>query len=276
MGLMKINRLWTVLGLAVVTGASAGYMMLGQLQDAAQARPAPEASTRAQVAVAARDLEMGAVLQASDVALLDWPGGMLPSGYAATTVELVGRGLTVSLRANEPILGSKLADHDAGGGLPILIPEGMRAVSVRVDEVIQVAGFVMPGTRVDVLVTVNADGPAQTRTILQNIQALAAGQTIARDTEGKPQTVGVITLLVTPEQAERLTLGASEGRIQLALRNYADGREVGTTGARVTSLMGAAAPAATAVRRRDAPAAPVNRGIVVETLRGGVRTLNTF
>jgi pilus assembly protein CpaB len=275
MGLMKMNRLWTVLGLAVVTGGTAGYMMLGQLR-AAQARPTPEARVSSQVAVAARDLEMGAVLQASDVALLDWPADVLPIGYAGTTADLVGRGLTVSMRANEPILGSKLADREAGGGLPILIPDGMRAVSVRVDEVIQVAGFVMPGTRVDVLVTLTAEGPAQTRTILQNIQALAAGQTIARDTEGKPQTVGVITLLVTPEQAERLTLGASEGRIQLALRNSMDGREVGTPGARVTTLVGAPAPVATAVRRLDAPAATVNRGIVVETLRGGVRTLNTF
>jgi pilus assembly protein CpaB len=273
MGLMKINRLWTVLGLAVMTGLSAGYMMLDQLQDAARAQPTPESSERTQVAVAARDLEMGALLQASDVALLDWPADMLPIGYAATTADLVGRGLTVPMRANEPILGSKLADREAGGGLPMLIPDGMRAVSVRVDEVIQVAGFVTPGTLVDVLVTLTAEGPAQTRTILQNIQALAAGQTIARDIEGKPQTVGVITLLVTPEQAERLTLGASEGRIQLALRNSMDGREVGTPGARVASLVGAAAPSASSVRR---PAATVNRGVVVETLRGGVRTLNTF
>jgi pilus assembly protein CpaB len=274
MGLMKMNRLWTVLGLAVVTGVSAGYMMLGQLQDA-RVRPTPVATERAQVAVAARDLEMGAVLQASDITLLDWPTDMLPGGYAATTADLVGRGLMVSVRANEPILGSKLADREAGGGLPILIPDGMRAVSVRVDEVIQVAGFVMPGTRVDVLVTLNVEGPAQTRTILQNIQALAAGQTIARDTEGKPQTVGVITLLVTPEQAERLTLGASEGRIQLALRNSMDGQEVGTPGARVASLFGTPAPSAIPVRR-DPPAATVSRGVVVETLRGGVRTLNTF
>jgi pilus assembly protein CpaB len=272
---MKINRLWTVLGLAVVTGGSAGYMMLGQLQEA-QARPTPEIRERAQVAVAARDLEMGAVLQASDVALLDWPADKLPIGYAATAADLVGRGLMVSVRANEPILGSKLADREAGGGLPILIPDGMRAVSVRVDEVIQVAGFVMPGTRVDVLVTLNVEGPAQTRTILQNIQALAAGQTIARDTEGKPQTVGVITLLVTPEQAERLTLGASEGRIQLALRNSMDVLEIGTPGARVASLFGTPAPSAVTVRRLEPPAATVSRGVVVETLRGGVRTLNTF
>jgi pilus assembly protein CpaB len=275
MGPMKINRLWTVLGLAVVTGVSAGYMMLGQLQDA-QERPAPEARGLAQVAVAARDLEMGAVLQASDVALLDWPADMLPIGYAPATADLVGRGLMVSVRANEPILDSKLADRAAGGGLPILIPDGMRAVSVRVDEVIQVAGFVMPGTRVDVLVTLQVGGPAQTRTILQNIQALAAGQTIARDTEGKPQTVGVITLLVTPEQAERLTLGASEGRIQLALRSSMDMREIGTPGARVVSLFGTPAPSATPVRRLDPPAATVSSGVVVETLRGGVRTLNTF
>jgi pilus assembly protein CpaB len=273
---MKSKRLLIVLLLAVVTGGLAGYLSLGQLQQA-MANPTLEQKGRVRLAVAARDLPMGAILRTEDVRLLDWPSDVLPLGYAGSAADLVGRGLTTPLRANEPILSSKLADREAGGGLPILIPEGMRAVSVKVDEVVQVAGFVTAGTRVDVLVTLSADGPAQTRTILQNIQALAAGQTIQRDMEGKPQSVSVITLLVTPEQGERLALAASEGRIQLALRNLMDAQEVRTTGARVGALVEGPRPAAAATPRTVSVPAPAReRGTVVETLRGGVRTLNTF
>src|SRR5439155_16731747 len=114
---------------------------------------------------------------------------------------------------------------DAGGGLPIIIRDGMRAMSVRVDEVIGVAGFVLPGTHVDVLLSLDkGDNRSQsiTRTILQNVQILAAGQSVTRDKEGKPQTVSVVTLLVSPEDAELLVLATKEGRLQLALRNTLD------------------------------------------------------
>jgi pilus assembly protein CpaB len=274
---MKSKRLLIVLLLAVVTGGMAGYLALSQLQQPAAANPAPDTRGKVRLAVAARDLPMGSILRTEDVKLLDWPGDVLPMGYAASAADLVGRGLITPVRTNEPILSSKLADRESGGGLPILIPEGMRAVSVRVDEVIQVAGFVTAGTRVDVMVTLAADGPVQTRTILQNIQALAAGQTIERDMEGKPQTVSVITLLVTLEQGERLALAASEGRIQLALRNLMDAQEVRTTGARLTSLVDGPRPAvASTPRPVQVPTSqPRDRG-TVEMIRGGVRTLNTF
>jgi pilus assembly protein CpaB len=273
---MKSKRLLIVLLLAVVTGGLAGYLALTQLKQQAVANPLPERG-RVRLAVAARDLPMGAILRTEDVRLLDWPGDVLPPGYAGSAADLVGRGLTTPVRVNEPILSSKLADREAGGGLPILIPQGMRAVSVKVDEVVQVAGFVTAGTRVDVLVTLSVEGPAQTRTILQNIQALAAGQTIERDMEGKPQTVSVITLMVTPEQAERLALAANEGRIQLALRNLMDAQEVRTSGARVSTLVdGPRTPTAATPRAAPLPAPARERETVVETFRGGVRTLNTF
>jgi pilus assembly protein CpaB len=277
---MKKNRLLVVLLLAVLTGGLAGWLALGQLRNQAIAGPAPEQrGGKVRMAVAARDLAMGSVLRTEDIRLLDWPGEVLPMGYAGSAADLVGRGLITPVGTNEPILSSKLADRESGGGLSILIPEGMRAVSVRVDEVIQVAGFVTAGTRVDVMVTLSRgdDAPTQTRTILQNVQALAAGQTIERDMEGKPQSVSVITLMVTPEQAERLALAASEGRIQLALRNLLDAQEVRTPGARISSLVEGPRPAGTAPRAAQAPSAPrTDRGTVVETYRGGVRTLNTF
>jgi pilus assembly protein CpaB len=280
---MKSTRLLAVLLLATVTGGLAGYLALKHLrQPAPVARPTERVST-VQVAVAMRELPMGTVLRAEDVKLVAWPGDAVPAGYATALADLEERGLIAPVSANEPILTSKLADRGSGGGLPVLIPEGMRAVSVRVDEVIQVAGFVTAGTRVDVLLTYSEDGPTQTRTILQNVQTLAAGQTIQRDLEGKPQDVTVITLLVTPQQAERLALAASEGRIQLALRNLMDGQVTVTSGARLTSFADeprpVTAPAAAAPRPVQASAtvvAPQGRTTVVETLRGGERTLRTF
>jgi pilus assembly protein CpaB len=182
-------------------------------------------------------------------------------------------------------MSTKLADRESGGGLPIVIPEGMRALSVRVDEVIGVAGFVMPGTRVDVLLTITprqGDQQPITRIILQNIQTLASGQTIQRDANGTPQTVSVVTLLVTPDQAERLTLAANEGRIQLALRNTLDLGDVQTSGVRTDALVSAprapqAAGSGTTVRvAAPAAASQGTSSAVIEVYRGGERTLSTF
>jgi pilus assembly protein CpaB len=276
-----MKRLWMVVGMALASGGGAAYLAAGYLQ------PAPASAARAEppgnrVAVAARDLPAGAVVGAADVRLVAWPEDALPAGYARTAAEVVGRGLVTPLRANEPVMEGKLAPRDGGGGLPILIPEGMRAVSVRVDEVIGVAGFVTPGTRVDVLATLPAAGErtAGTRLVLQNVQVLAAGQSIARETDGKPQTAAVITLLVLPEQAEIVTLASAEGRIQLALRNTLDGAQVSTGGARTNVLLGAdGAPKKEEARPRTRPATalpPARTGPSVEIFRGSDRSVTTF
>jgi pilus assembly protein CpaB len=199
-------------------------------------------------------------------------------GFATQVGEVVGRGLIVEVRENEPLLAWKLADKEAGGGLSITIPEGMRAVSVEVDEVVGVAGFVLPGTRVDVLVTImpGTDRTQMTtRIILQNVRALAADQRYQQDIEGEPQYVTVVTLLVTPADAEALTLAATEGRIQLALRNTLDGAEVQTGGRRIPSLIASGAPGprpAPAPR----PAALPEPERVIESYQGGNRTLLKF
>ena len=141
--------------------------------------------------------------------------------------ECTNRALITAVAENEPILEGKLAPIQSGAGLPATIPEGMRGLSVAVNEVVGVAGFVGPGTMVDVLATGSVAGGRGggdniTRTILQNVRVLAAGQKIEQDKDGKPQTVPVITLLVTPDDAAKLTMAATEGKIQLALRNTID------------------------------------------------------
>lgn len=278
---MKKNRLLVIFVLALASGGLAGFLALRELGDRVPAMVLEPRSSRTRLAVAARDLPVGSLVRNEDIRLIDWPDAATPVGYSASVEELVGRGLITPMRTNEPFLSSKLADRDSGGGLPILIDDGMRAVSVRVDEVISVAGYVVPGTRVDVLVTVAPGGDNQnavTRVVLQNVRVLSAGQTLERDQEGKPQTVSVVTLLVTPEDGEKLVLAANEGRVQLALRNMLDVAEASTPGARLTTLVAApSSPARTArAVRVDASGAPANRATVVETIRGGQRTLNTF
>jgi pilus assembly protein CpaB len=185
--------------------------------------------------------------------------------------------------ANEPFLESKLAPKGAGGGLSVTIAEGMRAISVRVDEVVGVAGFVLPGTRVDVLLTIDRSGKGagdpMTHALLQNIQTLAAGQEVQQDKDGKPKSVPVITLLVTPDQAETLTLAANSGRIQLSLRNTLDTMPTTTSGARLSGLFGEPAkPVSFAPRRVEVHAvSPVrDDSTVVEVYKGGSRSLLKF
>jgi pilus assembly protein CpaB len=280
---MKNKRLILVLALALSSGALAWYLTKSQLQTEVRPLAAAETRGRSRMAVAARDLPVGAVLRTEDIRLVDWFSDVVPAGHATSTAELVGRGLLAPVRMNEAFLDSRIADKDSGGGLPIIIPEGMRAVSVKVDEVIGVAGFVLADTRVDVLVTLSArteSTPPTTRVILQNVRVLSAGQTYQRDDEGTPISVAVITLLVTPEQAERLTLAANEGRIQLALRNTLDVAEVDTPGSRLNSLVEQTRTTQTA-GTRPVQVAPRSTGggqgaRVVETFRGGVRTIQTF
>lgn len=273
---MNISRYWLMLIGATASGLLAGYVALVYVSE----EPAPlQAATPSEtIVVAARDLPAGTIVRREDVETVSWPGSATPEGFATQAGEVVGRGLIVEVRRNEPLVGWKLADKEAGGGLSITIPEGMRAVSVEVDEVIGVAGFVLPGTRVDVLATVMPGSDRRqttTRIILQNVRAVAADQRYQQDVNGEPLTVTVVTLLVTPEQAEELTLAATEGRIQLALRNTLDAEEIQTSGRRIASLIagggGAPRPASSA-----APAPQTDPERVIESYEGGNRTLLKF
>ncbi len=207
------------------------------------------------VVVAAADMDIGAELRSEDVRIIEWPANSLPSNVISDPKEVVGRGLVLPVIENEPILPMKLASKEAGAGLPPVIPPGMRAVSVRVNEVIGVSGYVTPGTRVDVVATVSPSQNHQDMTskvILTDVAVLAAGTKIERDAEkNEPVPVNVVTLLVTPDESERLTLAANEGKIQLALRNPLDREAPKTLGIRPAALLGTAAPA------RPLPRAPL-------------------
>jgi pilus assembly protein CpaB len=234
------------------------------------------------VVVAATDLDLGAQLSREDLRVIEWPTNAVPAGAFSSVDDVVGRGLVLPVIENGLILPMALASKEAGSGLPPAIPQGLRAVSVRVNEVIGVAGYVLPGTRVDVVATLspNDQRPETTsKVILTNVEVLAAGTKIDRDTEkNKPVPVTVVTLLVNPEEAERLTLASTEGKIQLALRNPLDKTAPATRGIRPAALLGTSpAPIrmvarTTAAARASAEAvAPVPDLPSVEIIRGDKR-----
>jgi pilus assembly protein CpaB len=210
--------------------------------------------------VAAADLAIGAELKREDLQVVSFPKGSAPEGTFSQPQDVIGRGLIVSLVKNEPVLSAKLASKEAGSGLPPVIPEGMRAVSVRVNEVIGVAGYVLPGTRVDVVATASpTTQPVDTtsKVVLANVQVLTSGTRMEQDQEkGKPMQVTVVTLLVTPEQAELLALASTEGKIQLALRNPLDQGAPPTPGVKPAVMLGLAQARPVAKGQRIARATP--------------------
>ncbi|HTM40079.1 MAG TPA: Flp pilus assembly protein CpaB [Terriglobales bacterium] len=278
---MNRNRLLLIGILALGVGALVSYMVYTTLRRTV----ATVKQANTQVVVAALDLQVGAKLEDKDLQEIRLPGANLPQGYFQNKADVLGRGVVMPIAKGEFILPSKLAAENAGAGLPSLIPPGMRAVSVRVNEVVAVAGFVIPGTRVDVLLTGNPRGTDEplTTTVLENVEVLAAGQKLQRSSQGEPQSVPVITLLVSPEDAQKLTMASSEGHIQLALRNPLDTSEENLAVLRDSSLyrMGGPAPdprpARTRVRRAAAPKpAPQPSMYVVEMIKGDKRDTAKF
>jgi pilus assembly protein CpaB len=198
-----------------------------------------------QIVVAAQSVSLGSRLTEADLRMAPWPRAVPLEGSFQKISDVVGRGVVISMIPNEPVLDSKLAAKGSGAGLTAAIPDGMRAVSVKVNDVIGVAGFVLPGTRVDVLVSgsPNKNGEIEmSKVILENVQVLAAGQNVTSDANGKPQSVQVVTLLVGPDESQKLALASVDGRIQLALRNPLDLARINPEAVRRESLYGPSAP----------------------------------
>jgi pilus assembly protein CpaB len=237
-----------------------------------------------QIVVAATDLPVGATLSQKDVTLLDWYSDALPSGAFTKTDGVIGRPLLFPMAAKEPILQRAIGVEGAGIGLAGKIPEGMRATAVRSNEIVGVAGFLYPGSHVDLLVTFTPPGGTVpvTETVLQNVEVLTAGQTIEPDPQGKPQQVNVVTLLLTPEDSQKLQLASGQGTIQFVLRSGADQKKVAqlyptsldqlVVGSKPTRPV-VAAPGVKHAPRKSEPTAPV---YLMEVIQGTQRSVQKF
>jgi pilus assembly protein CpaB len=232
-------------------------------------------------------MPIGTKLTEHDVKVVAWPAGSMVPGAVAAAADVVNLGLIVGVLENEPITTSKLASRETGSGLPPAIPPGMRAISIKVDDVIGVSGFVSPGSHVDLVVTIRREDDSMTRTVASNVQVLTAG-TRRDQTQSQTDAKGtsVVTLMVSPEDAERIALAQSEGQIMLVLRNPLDHEPTVTSGIKTAALMGQSEPPpppapvakAPAPRRVVAPPPPaepeppVIRIRTVEAIRAAKRT----
>jgi pilus assembly protein CpaB len=272
------RRLFTVLATAFVVAALCTYFVYrvvgGRLIAAAQHRITP-------VVVARTNIKLGTLLKDTDLTTTSWVGAP-PAGVILRVQDAVGRGVVSDIYQGEMVMDNRLAAAGSGGGLAATIRPGMRACAVKVNDVVGVAGFATPGMHVDVLISGNPPGSnvntvPRVRTILQNIQVLSAGTDISRDAEGKPQQVQVVNLLVTPEEAELLSLAGNETHVQLVLRNPLDTNFAKPPGTNVASLFGDA-PAkvqpATAPRKTAVNVPP--RMYLVEVFNGSKRSDEKF
>ncbi len=253
------NRTLIVVGVAAMLAMVASF---GVYRAILRASTPPVTEGRHAVVVAATPLPLGTLLKATDLRVVDWPDTAPVSGTVTTVEALVGRGVIAPLVANEPVTADKLAPEGAGAGLPPAIPAGMRAMAVKVNDVIGVAGFAVPGTHVDVVATMRAEKEKEqvSRVVLSNVQVLTAGTNQEQTRTNDPIRATVVTLLVTPEDAERLALVTNEGTISLALRNPLDLEPTESKGIRLSSLVTpptAAAAATTRPRSVRPAAAPV-------------------
>jgi pilus assembly protein CpaB len=255
------RRLVLVLVVAAVVGLLASTLVYRVLKQVAQSQ---ETDT---IVVATVNMNMAETVTSAHVKLVPWPSKSVPVGAIRTVAEAEGRVVRASIVAGEPMLDGKLAPQLAGKGglMPMLVPEGQRAVTIKVDDAIKESGFVLPNSRVDVLVSMAKDKASQDRiskVIIQDVTVLAAGQTVElRD--NKPVTITTVTLALDPAQAERLALAQSEGKLTLAMRNLRDNQIVQTKGVTAASLLSdasvtAAAPTKGVTRQAkvSAPLAP--------------------
>jgi pilus assembly protein CpaB len=277
-----------ILGIGIVTALMAGILSYGWMRASAGAQR--RAWETQPVVVAAADLKWGTTISGDNVKTAPFLKRTLAPGYFPDVAGIAGRTLVYPVKSNEPINESQLAPRTAdGGGIAAVITPQKRAMAVKVDKVIGVSGFIHPGNRVDVLATFNRlnnnDPTPATKTVLENVLVLATGTDMEKTGKGeKPAAVDVITLEVTSEEGEKLALAATEGRLQLALRNQADSAEVLTNGTTVTRLMSSASPKEPAPVRHVAPAArtatrppvkvaaanPVKPMLEVQVIRGTV------
>lgn len=289
---MKNTRAWIVLGLALLAGLIAVVLAARWMTQ--------RTGESAQLVVVSRDIDLGTPLDASMLSTIPWPGAVAPEGSFRNAKELEGRVVKTAMTRGEPLLESKLAPKGTKGGLSAVIGSGKRAITVKVNEVVGVAGFALPGSFVDVMVHTTMDdqgksnqrGAAVSKIVLERILVLAVAQEATRDAT-KPRVVNAVTLEVTPEQAELLDVARSVGSLSLVLRNQIDQASANTAGTGKADLFApaaasapAAAPAPTprpapvrttaaprpVVTAPEAPPPPKSEGPKVEVIRGVSRS----
>lgn len=270
---------------ALVLASFAAYLVYGYFT--AQERQMQAKNLQVQpVVVAAVEIPFGARLQPEQMKVADWPKENLPAGHSTKVEDLAGRISVSNIQPGSPIVAAQLAPVNSDSGvMSYIIPDGHRAMTVAVNEVVGVAGFVLPNSIVDVVATVNSPyaktGNDQriSKIILQSVKVLAVGQ-ILEQKEGKPVVVPTVTLDVTPEDAEKLAL-ASENKVQLILRRMGDATETKTKGATVASMLGGPPPAKPGPARagrstKSSSPTVVIPGTVIEVIRGGEKTKQEF
>jgi pilus assembly protein CpaB len=273
------RRILTILVIAFIIACACAFLVYRVINNR-QVASKPVESTR--VLAAATDIKLGSVIGADKLTTIEIVGP-LPKGALLKPENAIGRGVISDIYRGEPILENRLAASGSGGGLAATIPRGMRACAVKVDDVVGVAGFVTPGMHVDVLISGTPPGAqvdtqgTVSRTILQNIAVLSAGTDIQKDAEGKPKQVQVVNLLVTPEQAESLSLAGNQVRIQLVLRNPMDTEIAKVPGTAMGTLFASqnAAPASPRPVVKS-PHTAAKRVFSVEVINGSKRTEQTF
>jgi pilus assembly protein CpaB len=256
---VKQRLVFVVLFALVVSGAASA--VLYRLISAQLA--ANKVATTTKVVVAAHNLPSGDLIKEVDVKLADW-NGPVPVGAITKTEDALNRGVLEPIYQGEPLVENRISKPGAGAGLATMIPPGMRAVAVRVNDVVAVSGFAAAGSHVDILIAGNPPGGNQaagtvTKTLLQNVEILSAGATIQKDAEGKPVSVPTVNLLLTPAQAEIMSLASNEARIQMVLRNPTDKEETKPPGTAMAYLFSggvAPPPAAAGTPRPARKAAP--------------------
>ena len=249
---MDVRRIVIALVLALALSGGATYFLYTRLRGA-QTRPQVTKIVAAAHAVAA-----GAAIKVDDVGLIDWPLNIPLAGSFTKVDDVVGRALIYPLGEKEPVLQRDLAEPGSGIGLSVKIPPGMRATSIRSNEIVGVAGFLFPGSHVDVVDTYTPPGSNTpiTETVLQNVEVITAGQKIQPDPQGKPETVSVVTLLLSPKDSEKLLLATSQGSVQFVLRNGADTEQEKTPPVSMADLMGIVKPPTPVVTRTTRARAP--------------------
>jgi pilus assembly protein CpaB len=262
-----MNRQYRTVIVMIVAVATAGLAAFG-VYSAIQRMPVRQVEVgTVEVVVAAEQLLVGTQIRREQLKVVAWPAKTQVPGAHADPKEVIDRGVIATIEVNEPITAAKIASAGIGAGLSPVVPPGMRAMSVKVNEVIGVAGYVVPGTRVDVIVTVRPDNAAggnqevMARTVVSNVQVLTAGTRY--DTEkgkdGKAQPVSVVTLALLPEDGERVALAQNEGKLSLALRNPLDVDQTNTNGIRLVTLMRGTGPEPVVVNQATRKVAPKPR-----------------